>query len=118
LGNAVCAFDLVENPLPDGLEAQTAITLNINGVGYIGRWSDVKEHTFRVAAAVAGASAVVAMGVLSVAVRATQAQANTVIPEHFGGPVYTSIYSPTATLGMPTLSSSSTDAPTPMSAPG
>jgi hypothetical protein len=78
----------------------------------------VKKHTFRVAAAVAGAGAVVAMGVLSVAAGATQAHANTVIPEHFGGPVYTSIYSPTATLGMPTLSSSSTGAPTPMSAPG
>jgi hypothetical protein len=78
----------------------------------------VKKNTFRVAAAVAGAGAVVAMGVLSVATGATQAQANTVIPEHFGGPVYTSIYSPTATLGMPTLSSSSTGAPAPMSAPG
>jgi hypothetical protein len=58
------------------------------------------------------------MGTLSVAAGATQAQANTVVPEHFGGPVYTSIYSPTATLGMPTLSSSSTDTPIPMSAPG
>ena len=76
------------------------------------------KHTFRVAAALAGASAVVAMGALSVAAGATQAQANTVIPEHFGGPVNTSIYSPTATLGMPTLPSSSTGTPTPMSAPG
>jgi hypothetical protein len=77
----------------------------------------VKKYTFRIGAALAGASAVVAMGALAIAADATQAQANTV-PEHFGGPVYTSIYSPTATLGMPTLSSSSTDTPIPMSAPG
>jgi hypothetical protein len=75
-----------------------------------------KKYTFRVAAAVPGASAVVAMGALSVAAGTKQAQANTVVPEHFGGPVYTSIYSPTATLGMPTLSSSSVESPTPMSA--
>jgi hypothetical protein len=78
----------------------------------------VKKYMFRIAAALAGASAVVAMGTLSVAAGATQAQANTVVPEHFGGPVYTSIYNPTATLDMPTLSSSSTSAPAPMSAPG
>lgn len=78
----------------------------------------MKTHTFRIAAAVAGGIAVVAMGALCVAAGASQAQASTVVPEHFGGPVYTSIYSPTATLGMPTLSSSSTDAPIPMTAPG
>ena len=78
----------------------------------------MKKHTFRVAAALVGAGAVVVMGALFVAVSATEARANTVIPEHFGGPVYTSIYSPTATLGMPTLSSSPTGTPAPMSAPG
>jgi hypothetical protein len=78
----------------------------------------VTTYTFRIAAALAGVSAVVAMGVLSVAVGARQAQANTAVPEHFGGPVYTSIYSPTATLGMPTRSSSSTDAQIPMNATG
>jgi hypothetical protein len=78
----------------------------------------VKKYRFRVAAAVAGVSAVVAMGALSVAAGTAQARANTVVPQHFGGPVYTSIYSPTATLGMPTLSSSSTVARAPMSAPG
>ena len=78
----------------------------------------VKQSTFRVGAAVAGVCAVVAMGAMSVAAGATQAKANTVIPEHFGGPVYTSVYNPTATLGMPTLSSSSTDTPAPMNAPG
>jgi len=78
----------------------------------------VKKHTVRIAAAVVGASAALAMGALSVAAGATQAYANTDVPEHFGGPVNTSIYSPTATLGMPTLSSSSAATPTPMSAPG
>ena len=76
------------------------------------------KYTFRIAAALVGASAAVAMGALSVAAGAMQVQANPVIPQHFGGPVNTSVYSPTATLSMPTLSSSSTDAPTPMSAPG
>jgi hypothetical protein len=78
----------------------------------------MKKNTFRIAAALAGASSVVAMGALCVAVGATEARANAVIPQHFGGPVDTSIYSPTATLGMPTLSSSSPDTPTPVSAPG
>jgi hypothetical protein len=100
------------------MESHSTGTLEINTDELIGGRSQVKKHTFRVAAAVAGASAVVAMGMLSVAAGATQAQANTVIPEHFGGPVNTSIYSPTATLGMPTLSSSSTGAPTPMSTLG
>ena len=71
----------------------------------------MKKHTFRVAAALAGASAAVAMGALSVAAGVTQVQANGVIPEHYGGPVYTSIYSPTATLGVPTPSSLSPSAP-------
>jgi len=77
----------------------------------------VKKYMFRVAAALTGASALVAMGALSVDAGATRAQANTVVPEHFGGPVNTSIYSPTATLSMPTLSSSSADTPMPMNAP-
>jgi hypothetical protein len=70
-----------------------------------------KKHTFRVAAALAGASAAVAMGALSVAAGATHVQATSVIPEHYGGPVYTSIYTPTATLGVPTPSRLSTSAP-------
>ena len=100
------------------METHSTGTLEINTDDIDRRLIKVKKHTFRVAAALAGASAVVAMGALSVAADATRAQANTVIPEHFGGPVYTSIYSPTATLGMPTLSSSSTGTPAPMSAPG
>jgi hypothetical protein len=74
----------------------------------------VNRKTFRIAAAIAGAGAAATMGALSVAGAATP----TVAPQHFGGPVYTSIYSPTATLGVPTLSSSAADTPTPMSAPG
>jgi hypothetical protein len=70
---------------------------------------------FRVAAALVGAIALV-VAALFVGTD-TQAQAKTTIPEHFGGPVYTSIYSPTATLGVPTLASSSADAPTPLNAP-
>lgn len=78
----------------------------------------VKKHTFRVVAAVVGATAAIAMAALGVAAGASQAQVDTLIPKHFGGPVYTSIYSPTATLGMPTLSSSSTDPPKPLNAAG
>ena len=78
----------------------------------------VKKRTFRGVASVVGASAAIAMAALSVAAGASQAQVDTVIPQHFGGPVYTSIYSPTATLGMPTLSSSSTDTPKELNAPG
>lgn len=72
----------------------------------------MKSQTFRVVAALAGASAIVTMGALSVAAGTTQAQVNSVIPEHFGGTVNTSIYSPSATLGMPTPSISSTGAST------
>ena len=76
--------------------------------------SEVKTHPLRIAAAATGAAAAVAMGALSVA--ATPAQANPVAPQHFGGPVYTSIYSPTATLGVPTLSSSPPATPSPLNA--
>ena len=74
------------------------------------------KDTLRIAAAVAGASAVVAMGALAVLSGASQA--NAVVPEHVGGPVYSSIYNPPVTLGMPTLSSPSTVAPTAMNATG
>jgi hypothetical protein len=72
----------------------------------------VKKHTFRIAAALVGASAVVTMGALSAAAGATQVRAtSTVIPEHFGGPVYTSIFSPSsATVGVPTTSTSAASA--------
>jgi len=78
----------------------------------------VKKHTLRVAAAIAGASAFVAMGALSVAAGVTQAQANTVIPQGYEWPVTTSVYRPPATLAMTTQSSPSTATPAPMGAHG
>jgi hypothetical protein len=74
----------------------------------------MNKHTFRLAAVVVGASAAVVMGALSAG--ATQAQPNTAVPEHFGGPVDTTVYNPPASLGMPTLSTSSTASPAPMGA--
>jgi hypothetical protein len=72
----------------------------------------VKKHTFRVAAALVGASAVITMGVLSAAAGATQVGAtSTVVPEHFGGPVNTSVFSPSsATVGVPTSTSAAATA--------
>jgi hypothetical protein len=72
----------------------------------------VEKHTLRVAAAVVGASAVVAMGALSVAQGVTQAQANTVIPQGYGWPANTTVYNPPAQVGVPTVSSSSPATPT------
>ncbi|HTI77406.1 MAG TPA: hypothetical protein VL634_20575 [Mycobacterium sp.] len=74
----------------------------------------MNKHTLRLAAGLLGASAAITMGALSAG--ATQAQPNTAVPEHFGGPVYTSVYDPPASLGMPTLSSSATASPAPMNA--
>jgi len=74
----------------------------------------MNKHTLRIAAVLVGASAAVVMGALSAG--ATQAQPNTAVPEHFGGPVDTTVYNPPATLGMPTQSSSATDSPAPMGA--
>ena len=78
----------------------------------------MKKHSLRVAAAIAGASAFVAMGALSVAAGVTQAQANTVIREGYDWPVTTSVYRPPATLAMTTQSSPSTATPAPMGAHG
>ncbi|MFG1931306.1 hypothetical protein ACGFK1_11695 [Mycobacterium sp. NPDC048908] len=74
--------------------------------------------TFRIAAAAVGAMAVAGMALLSVLSGGNRVQSASVVPEHFGGPVDTSIYNPAATLSMPTVSSSATDAPSPMSARG
>lgn len=76
----------------------------------------MKKHMFRAAAAAVGALAVAVMAVLSVLSDGPRAQSAAVAPEHFGGPVDTSIYNPAATLGMPTMSTSATDAPAPMNA--
>jgi hypothetical protein len=74
----------------------------------------MNKHTLRIAAVLIGASAAVALGALSAG--ASQAQPNNAVPEHFGGPVDTTVYNPPATLGMPTQSSSPTDSPAPMNA--
>jgi hypothetical protein len=95
-----------------------AATLKLPAISWIGGYLEVKKHKLRVGAALAGASAVIAMGALSVAQGVVQTQANNVLPTHFGGPVDTTVYTPTATLGMPTSSSPSAGAPAPMSAPG
>jgi hypothetical protein len=68
----------------------------------------VKSNKFKLVSAAVGATAVVAMGTLTAGV--TQADAGLVAPQHFGGPVNTSIYAPTASLGMP-LTSVSRPAP-------
>ena len=72
----------------------------------------MEKHTLRVAAAIVGASAVVAMGTVSVAEGVTQAQANTVIPQSYGWPANTTVYNPPAQIGNPTQSSSSPATPT------
>jgi hypothetical protein len=74
----------------------------------------LRARIFRVTVAFVGASAFIAVA-LFVATD-TQTQAKTAIPQHFGGPVCTSIYSPTATLGMPALVSSSAEMSTPLNA--
>lgn len=78
----------------------------------------MKKNTLRLGAALAGASAIIAMGAVSVAQDVVQTQANNVLPTHFGGPVDTTVYTPTATLGVPTSASPTPGTPAPMSAPG
>lgn len=71
----------------------------------------MEKHTLRVAAAIVGASAVVAMGTLFVAEGVTQTQANNVIPQGYGWPANTTVYNPPAQVGVPTQSSSSPATP-------
>jgi hypothetical protein len=78
--------------------------------------SVLKSNTVKVVSAVVAVGAVVAMGTLTVRVGAVQAaQDPAAVPQHFGGPVNTSIFAPTASLGMPMTSASN---PQPTSAPG
>jgi hypothetical protein len=72
---------------------------------------------FRVAAAAVGATALAGMVVISAFSDGPRVQSAAVVPEHFGGPVDTSIYNPAATLSIPTVSTSETSAPTALSAP-
>jgi hypothetical protein len=66
--------------------------------------SVLKSNTVKVVSAVVAAGAVVAMGTLTVRVGAAQAAQDPGVPQHFGGPVNTSIFAPTASLGMPMTS--------------
>ena len=70
----------------------------------------MKLNKFRTATAVVGAGAVIAMGALTAVLPHTQADAGPVFPQHFCGPVNTSIDNPPAVLGIPT-STSPTGAP-------
>jgi hypothetical protein len=65
----------------------------------------VKSIKFKLVSAAVSASAVVAMGTLTAGV--THAAAGPGVPQHYGDPVNTSIYAPTAALGMPLMSVSS-----------
>jgi hypothetical protein len=68
-------------------------------------WSVMKSNKFKLVSAAVGATAVVAMGTLTAGV--SYAAPGPVAPQHYGGPVNTSIYAPTASLGMPMTSASS-----------
>jgi hypothetical protein len=78
------------------------------------KWMDMKLNRFRTVSAVVGAGAVLALGALSAALPATQAHAGSTLPQHFGGPVNTSIDNPPADLGVPTVA---TSANAPLNAP-
>jgi hypothetical protein len=75
----------------------------------------LKSSAVKVVSAVVAAGAVVAMGTLTVRVGAVQAAQDPGVPQHFGGPVNTSIFAPTASLGMPMTSAANQQ---PTSAPG
>ena len=56
--------------------------------------------------AAVGASALIAMGACTTVLGTTPASAGAAVPEHFGGPVNTSILDPPADIGIPTSSAS------------
>ena len=68
----------------------------------------VKFNKFKLVSSAVGVSAVVAMGTLTAGV--THAAAGPAVPQHYGGTVNTTVYAPTASLGMP-LTSVSRPAP-------
>jgi hypothetical protein len=70
----------------------------------------VNKHTFRVAAAIVGAGAFVAMGAMSVAAGVSQAQGSMIIPASHSATMNTTVYTYSATLGVPTQTSA-TSAP-------
>jgi hypothetical protein len=65
----------------------------------------MRLNRFRTVSAVVGTAAVIAMGALSAPLPATQTHAGQILPQHFGGPVNTSIDNPPAVLGIPTSTS-------------
>ncbi len=72
----------------------------------------MKSNTVKVVSAAVAAGALVAMGTLTVRVSAVQAAEDPAVPQHFGGPVNTSIFAPTASLGMPMTSAPNPPSPT------
>jgi hypothetical protein len=66
----------------------------------------VKFNRMRLMSAVLGASALIAMGAYTAALGTTHAIAGAAVPEHFGGPVNTTIVDPPADIGIPTSSPS------------
>jgi hypothetical protein len=62
----------------------------------------MRVNSIRTLSAAVGAGALIAMGALSATLPATQTHAGPVLPQHFGGPVNTSIDNPPADLGVPT----------------
>ena len=62
----------------------------------------VKFNKFKLVSSAVGVSAVVAMGTLTAGV--THAAAGPAVPQHYGGTVNTTVYAPTASLGMPLTS--------------
>jgi hypothetical protein len=62
----------------------------------------VKFNKSRLVSAAVGVSAVVALGALTAGV--THAAASPAVPQHYGGTVNTTVYAPTASLGMPLTS--------------
>jgi len=73
----------------------------------------MKKHTFRVAAAVVGGGAFVAMGAMSVAAGVSEAQGPAVIPASHSAVMNTTVYTYPVTLGIPTQTSSTAPAPAP-----
>jgi hypothetical protein len=66
----------------------------------------VKFNRLRLMSAAVGTGALITMGSCTAALGTTQAIAGAVVPEHFGGPVNTSIDDPPADIGIPTASPS------------
>ena len=73
--------------------------------------------TLRLVSATVGASALVAMCAYTAALGTTHAIAGAAVPEHFGGPVNTTIVDPSADIGIPTSSPSNAPMATDTRAP-